>query len=241
MPGFTQTNSDYETWLAGQCEVDRDGLKKKHERMRKDAFKFLRSTYFRWASVVEAKAPSLSSAPVALAVGDLHVENYGTWRDAEGRLVWGVNDFDEAARMPFAFDLLRLGVSASLAHAAPLSDSDIATAILEGYRKGLEQLRPTLVEENSPWLLAFVSCTERNCADFFQGIEGYEPFAPSPEISRLLRKSLPDGCGNPVYSTHQKGGGSLGRPRVFAVSPWRGGRVVREAKAWVPSALGLGA
>jgi len=35
-----------------------------------------------------------------LAVGDLHVENFGTWRDAEGRLIWGVNDFDEAWRLP---------------------------------------------------------------------------------------------------------------------------------------------
>ena len=31
-----------------------------------------------------------------LAVGDLHVENFGTWRDTEGRLIWGINDFDEA-------------------------------------------------------------------------------------------------------------------------------------------------
>ena len=24
------------------------------------------------------------------------MENFGTWRDAEGRLIWGINDFDEA-------------------------------------------------------------------------------------------------------------------------------------------------
>lgn len=36
-----------------------------------------------------------------LAIGDLHVENYGTWRDAEGRWVWGVNDFDEAFPMAY--------------------------------------------------------------------------------------------------------------------------------------------
>ena len=34
--------------------------------------------------------------PAVLAVGDLHTENFGTWRDAEGRLIWGINDFDEA-------------------------------------------------------------------------------------------------------------------------------------------------
>jgi uncharacterized protein (DUF2252 family) len=43
--------------------------------------------------------PDLAKAPKVLAVGDLHVENFGTWRDVEGRLVWGINDFDEAAAL----------------------------------------------------------------------------------------------------------------------------------------------
>ena len=57
-----------------------------------------------------------------LAVGDIHVENFGTWRDAEGRLVWGVNDFDEAARMPYAIDIVRLATSAVLAEVQGISD-----------------------------------------------------------------------------------------------------------------------
>ena len=51
-----------------------------------------------------------------LAVGDIHLENFGTWRDADGRLVWGVNDFDEAAQMPYVLDLVRLAASALLAN-----------------------------------------------------------------------------------------------------------------------------
>ena len=47
-----------------------------------------------------------------LAVGDLHVENFGTWRDADGRLCWGINDFDEADRLPYTNDLVRLAASA---------------------------------------------------------------------------------------------------------------------------------
>ena len=43
------------------------------------------------------------------------------------------------------------------------------------------------------------------------------------------------------FATHAKGGGSLGRPRYFALAEWRGGRVLREAKALVPSAMGVGA
>ena len=50
-----------------------------------------------------------------LGVGDLHVENFGTWRDAEGRLIWGINDFDEACPMPYTIDLVRLAASADLA------------------------------------------------------------------------------------------------------------------------------
>ena len=57
----------------------------------------------------------LARAPRALAVGDLHVENFGTWRDVEGRLIWGINDFDEAWRLPYTNDLVRLATSALLA------------------------------------------------------------------------------------------------------------------------------
>jgi hypothetical protein len=38
------------------------------------------------------------------------------------------------------------------------------------------------------------------------------------------------------FATRVKGGGGLGRPRYVAIARWRGGRIVREAKALVPSA-----
>ena len=41
----------------------------------------------------------LFAGALELSVGDLHVENFGTWRDSEGRLIWGINDFDEALRV----------------------------------------------------------------------------------------------------------------------------------------------
>jgi uncharacterized protein DUF2252 len=36
----------------------------------------------------------VARAPQVLAVGDLHVGCFGTWRDREGRLCWGIDDFD---------------------------------------------------------------------------------------------------------------------------------------------------
>ena len=31
----------------------------------------------------------LRKAPAVLAVGDLHIASFGTWRDGFGRLIWG--------------------------------------------------------------------------------------------------------------------------------------------------------
>ena len=88
--------------------------------------------------------PDLAPAPQVLAVGDLHVENFGTWRDIEGRLIWGVNDFDEAWPMAYTIDLVRLAVSAHLAvdvGRLPLKREDICATMLEGYREAMQAQR----------------------------------------------------------------------------------------------------
>ena len=76
--------------------------------MAQDALSFLCATFYRWAQLFPALCAKLARAPKVLGIGDLHVENYGTWRDAEGRLVWGINDFDEACPLPYTNDLVRL-------------------------------------------------------------------------------------------------------------------------------------
>ena len=89
-------------------------LRRKHEAMRGDAFGFLRGTFYRWAQLWPRVCPDLQGAPRVLAVGDCHVNSFGTWRDAEGRLGWGVDDFDEAYPLPYANDLVRLAASAKI-------------------------------------------------------------------------------------------------------------------------------
>ena len=117
MVPFKQSNAAYESWLRAQLKgdvVERD-LRKKRRRMKESPFPFLRATYWRWAETILDVCPELANAPQVLAVGDIHLENFGTWRDDDGRLVWGVNDFDEAAEMPYPLDLVRLATSALLA------------------------------------------------------------------------------------------------------------------------------
>src|SRR6188474_2480682 len=89
----------YEAWLRAELhgDLNEEDLAEKHEKMAADAFQFLRATYWRWAETIYDECPDLKreskvlaglkTAPPVLAVGDIHVENFGTWRDAEGRLV----------------------------------------------------------------------------------------------------------------------------------------------------------
>ncbi|MEV4464382.1 DUF2252 domain-containing protein [Micromonospora echinofusca] len=69
--------------------------------------------------------------------GDLHAENFGTYMNASGQLVFNVNDFDEAYVGPFSWDLKRLAASvALLGYAKALSDraiSDLVTGFAQSY------------------------------------------------------------------------------------------------------------
>src|SRR5262245_3629822 len=241
---FERDNADYEEWLRAQCQrigsrvVEAD-LKYKHARMNESAFVFLRATFFRWAKRIEAICPELADAPAVLSIGDTHGENFGTWRDAEGRLIWGVNDFDEAASIAYPFDLVRLATSIRLSNEPGTRNRAAAAALLDGYRDGLDEPRPTLLDEQETWMREYVDVSDKKRQKFWDEVDSYRAAKPPPppHVIAGLRDSIPKGgVISGKISTRRKGGGSLGRPRYVAVAEWRGGRVVREAKALVPSA-----
>ena len=233
---FRKDNDAYEAWLATQCDVVKKDIATKHHRMKKDSFIFLRATYFRWARTIPALCPELMDAPQVLGVGDMHLENFGTWRDADGRLVWGVNDFDEAAIMPYPLDLVRLAASIRLAPKLRVSNSAAAEALLEGYRDGLGQPQPALLYEGETWLRPYAERPDDKPEKFWKEVAGYPKARPPPKIASQLLASLPKDVDSVRLCARVAGGGSLGRPRYVAVAFWRGGHILREAKALVPSA-----
>jgi len=233
---FLRDNAAFEDWLRDQCKVVEDDLIYKHKRMRTDAFTFLRATFFRWAKRIGKLCPKLEDAPAVLSVGDLHIENYGTWRDAEGRLVWGINDFDEAAVIPYPFDLVRLATSARLAPKAQADNRVAAATILEGYREGLANPAPSLLDEQESWMRPYVVCSDEERRNFWHEVKDYPDAEPPSDVVSALRESLPEGFKIKRYASRRKGGGSLGRPRFVVIAKWNGGNIVREAKALVPSA-----
>src|SRR5215472_15980987 len=136
-----ESTTSYETWMRQHISVIESHLRYKHAAMRKELFTFLKGTFYRWIQLWTEHMPrSIKNAPKTLAVGDLHVDSFGTWRDHEGRLVWGIDDFDEAWPLPYTNDLVRLAASVKLAIDANLLHLNLRDAcgyLTEGYRKGL--------------------------------------------------------------------------------------------------------
>ena len=235
------TNS-YEAWLGKRLDLQADDLKRKHEAMAEDVFPFLRATFYRWMQLWQKVCAEESRAPVVLGVGDLHVENFGTWRDVEGRLVWGINDFDEAYDLPYTIDLVRLAASAHIAireARLKIGPKDACEAVLTGYRKGLEAGgRPVVLAEEHPWLRAMLTSVLRDPIQFWAKLDGLPPFKGRVPKSarRALEQLLPE-KGLQYHIAHRVAGlGSLGRERYVAVAMYRGARIAREAKALAPSA-----
>ena len=229
---------DYETWLASQTPIVGADLRLKHRRMRESPFVFLRGTFYRWMQQWTSLGREIVAAPRVLSVGDLHVENFGTWRDAEGRLIWGINDVDEACVLPYTNDLVRLATSACLAvhetHFA-LSNRAACDAILEGYRLCLERGgRAVVLAERRRWLRRIATSKLRDPELYWRQIVSL-PLVSSAAAHAALRAVMPRGA---PYRVHRRiaGVGSLGRRRYVALAEWNGGLVAREAKAWVVSA-----
>jgi hypothetical protein len=241
----------FEAWMGKRTDVSRRLLEKKHRRMAAGAFPFLRATFYRWVEQWPEICPSLATRrqDFLLTVGDLHVENFGVWRDSRERLVWGVNDFDDACELPLTSDLVRLATSALLAADAAhieTSASGVCGPLLEGYRSGIRAGgQPILLSDRRyPALATLTRNTQEEPRAFWK--DKLDPHT-NPEIDAaelpkgledMLRASFPPGTALSFREQRSPGGvGSLGRRRYTAVTPSRNGvRGAREAKALVPSA-----
>jgi len=231
----------FEKWLGKRGTIVKPDLDLKHKLMAENAFMFLRGTFYRWAQVWRDLCPDVARAPEVLAVGDLHVENFGTWRDAEGRLVWGVNDFDETYPMPYTNDLIRLAVSAHLAASAghlKIHGSAVSKAILDGYVASVRSGgRPFVLEERHPWLRAIANSELRNPERFWNKMDELPTLQNVPKSARKALDSLLPERNMECRMAHRVAGiGSLGHERFVAITDWQGDRIVREAKGLTESA-----
>jgi hypothetical protein len=234
--------AEFEKWLERQVPLVRQDLFLKHAHMAEAAFPFFRATFYRWLQLWPEVCGDVTRAPRVLGVGDLHIENFGTWRDEEGRLIWGVNDLDEAWPAAYTLDLVRLTASAYLAieeEHLTLTRHAAAEAIEEGYRAGLAAGGKAFVlAEDNQWLRLMALGKLRDPVKFWEKLTACTPYTAKPpeEVRKLIEAALP--APKQGYSLRKRiaGLGSLGHPRILAISAWQGAYVAREAKAIRPSA-----
>jgi uncharacterized protein (DUF2252 family) len=104
--------------------------------------------FYRGAALVMAadlaRAPS-TGLPV-VACGDAHLSNFGVFATPERRLAFDVNDFDEAHRAPFEWDVKRLATSLVLVAREQGFGDDVgrrmANAVASEYRTRMLELAP---------------------------------------------------------------------------------------------------
>jgi hypothetical protein len=237
-----KATATYEQWMRECTPIVEADLRTKHGEMRKSVFLFLRGTFYRWAQLWPTVCTDLCDAPKVLAVGDLHVNSFGTWRDSEGRLCWGIDDFDESFPLPYTNDLVRLATSVKIvidAEGLAIKLKDGIHAILDGYRQSLKTGGcPLVLAEHEEKLAKLGISTLRPPPDFWKKLNRFPAHAGRlpRHVKSALEKTLPDAHMEYKVVRRAAGLGSLGQQRLVAIAEWNGGCIAREAKAMLPSA-----
>jgi len=125
--------------FADLMEADPHAFRVKFRKMAADPFAFYRgSACLFFADQADTEDPWNDTKTSRVWIhGDLHAENFGTYMNSDGVLVFDVNDFDEAYLGPFTWDLTRFVASLGLmARAKAFPDEkvrDLARGYLEAY------------------------------------------------------------------------------------------------------------
>ncbi len=123
----------------------------KFRKMAADPFAFYRgSACLFYADVVALDDPWADERTSRVWIqGDLHAENFGTYMDGNGVLIFDVNDFDEAYLGHFTWDLQRLVTSvALLGWRKALPDTDIDALVATCVRAYIDQVHWFVNESN---------------------------------------------------------------------------------------------
>ncbi len=125
-------------------EADARAFRRKFRKMAASPFAFYRgSAPLFYADVAQLEDPWADERTSRVWIqGDLHAENFGTYMDSAGILVFDVNDFDEAFLGHFTWDLRRMaGSLALLGFAKAVSDEAIERMIRTYAEEYVDQVR----------------------------------------------------------------------------------------------------
>lgn len=91
-----------------------DMVRLKYEAMAENAFRFFRGSCHLFYEDLAAAEP-LPLSPLAWICGDLHIENFGSYRGDNKLVYFDLNDFDEALLAPASYEVVRMVTSIFIA------------------------------------------------------------------------------------------------------------------------------
>ena len=195
--------------FAPLMRADPAAFRAKYRKMARDPHAFYRGTACLFYNDVTAEAGDFDwarhGAERIWIHGDLHVENFGTYLNSDGRLVFDINDFDEAYVGRFTWDLQRFAASLALvAWQKALPEDAIRKLIARYVRSYLAQVNHyvasdtdddfeiTLDSADGPVLIALEEARAMRRADLLDGMtvlqKGVRRFSEDASTRRLPRE-----------------------------------------------------
>ena len=131
---------------------DPERLAMKYAKMRSHPYVFLRGTCHLFYDRLQPDSLP-ADAPTAWICGDLHLENFGSYKGDNRLVYFDINDFDEAILAPVSWDLVRLLTSVFAAQASLRIDAKQARLLcnefMTSYGKALESGKASWVDRDS--------------------------------------------------------------------------------------------
>lgn len=142
-------NTIVESILSYNAGREPERLTMKYRAMRQNAFAFMRGTCHLYYQDWPATDPQLNTAPLAWICGDLHLENFGSYKGDNRLVYFDLNDFDEAALAPATWELGRWLTSILVAAASLQVPGEDALRLC---KLGLDSYAATLTSGKARWL-----------------------------------------------------------------------------------------
>lgn len=243
-----------------------EGLAAKSERMRESLFRFFRGAATLFYLDLARHAPPSPDAPQVRMVGDVHVDNFGTYRSASGRVVYDLNDFDETADSgPFEWEVTRAVTSWLLAARdagkPPEKQERVARAFVDGFTEQLQRFATeggaetfTVTAQNADGPVqalllhqeaidesGWASKLIETAADGSHRFVASEALEPRPQLRAPLDDASPllvEARIEDVAARQDSGTASLGLPRWYLLEHLSGdAHKIIEVKQQIRSAL----
>jgi len=178
--------------FADLMKADPHAFRVKYRKMAADPFAFYRGTAcLFYADVTKMRDRFADDQADAIWIhGDLHVENFGTYLNSDGRLVFDVNDFDEAYIGHFSWDLRRFAASLALmGWQKALPESDIRALIGKYVRSYLAQVDHYVTSETDDDFALYLHNTEGPVHERLVKARGYRRAGLLDKVTRMEEES----------------------------------------------------